>query len=68
VPGDPAASAIIERITSDDPDVRMPPADSGKSLTLRQIDANRADPETHLIALSPGTLAGRCGAASRTSR
>lgn len=27
VPGDPKASEIIERITADDPDMRMPPAD-----------------------------------------
>ena len=33
VPGDVAASTLIERILSDDPDVRMPPAESNKSLT-----------------------------------
>lgn len=33
VPGDPTASELIERITSEDPDLQMPPADSGKSLS-----------------------------------
>jgi hypothetical protein len=33
----PAESELIARITSDDPDVRMPPPDSGKSLTPEQI-------------------------------
>jgi hypothetical protein len=37
VPGDADASEIIARITSDDPDLRMPPADSGKRLTAEQI-------------------------------
>ncbi len=30
VAGDPAASELIKRITSDDPDLKMPPPDSGK--------------------------------------
>ncbi|MHC4878489.1 MAG: PSD1 and planctomycete cytochrome C domain-containing protein [Planctomycetota bacterium] len=38
VPGDPAASELIARITSDDESLRMPPADSGKTLTAEQID------------------------------
>ena len=37
VPGRPAESEFIRRITSDDPDVRMPPNDSKKSLTSDQI-------------------------------
>lgn len=37
VPGDPDASELIRRITSDDPDDRMPPPESGKSLTATQI-------------------------------
>ncbi|MGD9645847.1 MAG: PSD1 and planctomycete cytochrome C domain-containing protein [Pirellulales bacterium] len=41
VPGDPAASAALERITSADPAERMPPAESGKSLTPAQIDKLR---------------------------
>ncbi|MBI1314677.1 DUF1553 domain-containing protein [bacterium] len=37
VPGDPPASELIQRITSDDPDLRMPPPNSGKKLTAEQI-------------------------------
>jgi hypothetical protein len=33
----PTESELIARITSDDPDTRMPPADSGKSLTPEQV-------------------------------
>src|SRR5262245_9341901 len=36
-PGDPAASEALRRMTTDDPAERMPPADSGKSLTAEQI-------------------------------
>lgn len=36
-PGDPAASALFQRISTGDVDERMPPADSGKSLTPEQI-------------------------------
>jgi hypothetical protein len=36
-PGVPAASLLVERIASDDPSLRMPPADTNKSLTPRQI-------------------------------
>lgn len=39
--GDPAASLLYQRITSTDPDVRMPPADSNRSLTSEQIDLIR---------------------------
>jgi mono/diheme cytochrome c family protein len=39
VPGDEAASEILARITSDDPDVRMPP--EGSRLTATQIDSLR---------------------------
>src|SRR5437764_15120784 len=38
VPGDPAKSAMIARITSKDPDEVMPPVKTGKKLTPRQID------------------------------
>ncbi len=34
VPGDPDASLLIRRITSDDPGYRMPPPESKKSLTV----------------------------------
>jgi dsRNA-specific ribonuclease len=37
VAGDPAASELIKRITSDDPDLKMPPADSGKELSAEQV-------------------------------
>ena len=42
MPGKPADSELIARITDDDPDVRMPPADSGKELTPEQIETLRA--------------------------
>jgi Protein of unknown function (DUF1553)/Protein of unknown function (DUF1549)/Planctomycete cytochrome C len=37
VPGDAAKSALIERVSSEDPDFRMPPPKSGKQLTSQQI-------------------------------
>jgi len=37
----PAESELLKRITSDDPDVHMPPPDSGKSLTPEQIKTLR---------------------------
>jgi mono/diheme cytochrome c family protein len=37
VPGKSAASTLIERITAEDANVRMPPAKSGKRLTAQQI-------------------------------
>ncbi|MEZ6061782.1 MAG: DUF1549 domain-containing protein, partial [Planctomycetaceae bacterium] len=37
VPGDPAASELFTRIVSVDPDLQMPPADSGKSLKPEDI-------------------------------
>jgi hypothetical protein len=37
-----ADSELIKRITSEDPDLRMPPADSGKTLTPEQIKILRA--------------------------
>lgn len=42
LPGKPAESSLIERITSDDPDLHMPPADSEKKqLTLQEIELLR---------------------------
>ena len=38
VPGDAAKSEIIARLKSDDPDLRMPPADSGKQISPEQIE------------------------------
>lgn len=37
VPGKPEASALVARITSTDADVQMPPPDSNKKLTPKQI-------------------------------
>lgn len=37
VPGNPAASSLLERIRSTDPDLRMPPPDSGHDLSAEQI-------------------------------
>jgi len=37
VPGKPADSELFRRITSTDPEQKMPPAESGKSLTPRDI-------------------------------
>ncbi|MFG0332350.1 MAG: DUF1549 domain-containing protein, partial [Maioricimonas sp. JB049] len=41
VPGDPEASAVIERVSSDDADLRMPPASQGPPLTAEEIDILR---------------------------
>ncbi len=38
VPGDPKASALVERITSDDEFMQMPPPDSGLELTKAQTE------------------------------
>lgn len=37
VPGKPDESELFRRITSNDPEMKMPPHDSGKSLTARDI-------------------------------
>lgn len=43
VPGDPAKSRVMQRVTTDNPDDVMPPADSGMSrLTADQIETLRA--------------------------
>src|SRR6185295_16091200 len=36
-----AESELIKRITSEDPDVHMPPADSGKTLNREQVETLR---------------------------
>ena len=38
VPGDPIASALMSRITAEDPDDRMPPPEHEKPLSSKQID------------------------------
>ncbi|TAH37262.1 MAG: DUF1549 domain-containing protein [Planctomycetota bacterium] len=40
-PGDAEASVLVQRITSEDPAERMPPADSGRTLTPQQIEILR---------------------------
>ncbi len=37
-PGDPEASILIERVTSDDPEERMPPAEHGPPLSKQEIE------------------------------
>jgi hypothetical protein len=41
VPGSAAASMLVKRITNPDPEKRMPPPESGHSLTAKQIDLLR---------------------------
>jgi hypothetical protein len=41
VPSEPDESELVVRITAEDADMRMPPADSGKSLTPQQIETLR---------------------------
>src|SRR3954463_15458375 len=41
VPGKPTEGALVARITSSDPEQRMPPADSKKSLTPQQVETLR---------------------------
>ena len=59
VPGDPAASALLGRVTSDDADERMPPADAGPALSaaqialLRQWIAEGAEYQKHWAYLPP---------------
>ncbi len=37
-PGDPQQSELVRRVSSDDPDERMPPPSTGKRLTAQEID------------------------------
>jgi hypothetical protein len=59
VPSDAAASALIERIESTDPDLAMPPADSGKTLSvkekalIRQWIEDGAEYEPHWAFVAP---------------
>lgn len=41
VPGQPDASELIRRVTSDDPDQRMPPPDEGQPLAPAEVDTLR---------------------------
>jgi len=42
VPGDPGQSELLRRISTNDPELRMPPAASGKSLTPAQVETIEA--------------------------
>ena len=42
ISGDPSASALMDRVSHADPDLRMPPADAGPPLTAAQIEKLRA--------------------------
>ena len=59
VPGDAKGSRLIKRITAAEPESRMPPIDSGRTLSTRQIDLLRrwidegAKWETHWAYLPP---------------
>jgi hypothetical protein len=59
VPGDSARSRLIQRITAATPEMRMPPADSGRALTDKQIALLRrwvdqgARRESHWAYLAP---------------
>ncbi len=59
VPGDAAASAVIERITSDDPDMQMPPPGKGRLLNAAEVELLRrwidqeAPYQTHWSYVSP---------------
>ena len=59
IPGNPRASELISRITSKDPDIRMPPTDSGKTLSAGEIDLLRrwidagAEYQSHWSFLPP---------------
>ena len=61
VPGKPQLSELITRIVTDDEDLRMPPADSTKSLTREQIEllkkwvAQGANWQEHWAFISPVT-------------
>ncbi len=62
VPGEPDDSTLIDRITSEDEEERMPPPDSGKSLTAEQIElltkwiAEGAEYKKHWAYVPPQTV------------
>jgi hypothetical protein len=59
VPTRPEKSELIARITSDDPEQKMPPADSGKKLTNQEVElfrrwiAQGAKYESHWAFIAP---------------
>jgi len=67
LPGDPAKSELIRRITTNDDDDRMPPADSGRQLTPQQIEmlrrwiAQGAKWQPHWSLIAPQAAIADCG-------
>ncbi|MGA2496979.1 MAG: DUF1549 domain-containing protein, partial [Tepidisphaeraceae bacterium] len=59
VPGDPARSELVRRITADDPEEIMPPRKTGKKLTAQQIEmlkrwiTQKANYPTHWSFIPP---------------
>ena len=59
VPGDPAASMLLERVVTDDEDLRMPPTSEGDGLSPAEIDVLRewiaagADYQQHWSFVAP---------------
>ena len=59
IPGKPDASQLIARITSDNPDLKMPPTDSGKSLKSEEVEllrrwiAQGAEYQKHWAFIAP---------------
>ena len=80
VPGDVAASELWQRVSSDDEDLRMPPADSGKQLSPEELQLLRRwieqgaewsahwayePPARHPLPLPPASLGEGLVASSR---
>jgi hypothetical protein len=60
VPGDADSSEVISRVTSDDPDMQMPPRDSKKlPLTAAEVDQCGREIRTALGVYSTQATAGR---------
>ncbi len=73
LPGDPESSELLDRITSDDPDLRMPPAASQKpAFTKDEVERIRrwiqqgAQYESHWAYIKPTRVAPSEGNAERT--
>ena len=67
IPGDASSSEMVSRITSDDPDIKMPPEGSNLSLTdhekaliTRSIDQG-AEWKPHWAFIPPKSCLGGCG-------
>jgi mono/diheme cytochrome c family protein len=72
VPGNPAASELLRRVTSTDPDVVMPPPEAGERLSDREIDLLRrwiaAGATYEPAAPARGASRRRCGLAPQPHR